>query len=151
MRLGCAVERGDGTRAVLKLGMPHMEAIDEIQGPRFWACDPSVDCEADEDFDALLLERCEPGVVLRGSCRAGAGCRHRRAVGVCGRVPLHCYPFRPLSVMCKLAGGDVGPDLGEVGGRRLVQEGLRLFEDLPCSASTKMCCWPPILHAVATF
>ena len=36
------VVRSDGTQAVLKLGMPHMEATHEIQGLRFWAGDPSV-------------------------------------------------------------------------------------------------------------
>ena len=59
-------ERRDGTRAVLKLGMPHMEAAHEIQGLRFWDGDGIVRLfEADEDLNAMLLERCEPGTPLR--------------------------------------------------------------------------------------
>jgi hypothetical protein len=34
--------RRDGTRAVLKLGMPHMEGAHELQGLRFWNGDPTV-------------------------------------------------------------------------------------------------------------
>src|SRR6188474_1708858 len=34
--------RSDGTRAVLKLGMPHMEAAHELQALRFWDGDATV-------------------------------------------------------------------------------------------------------------
>ena len=37
-----AVLRADGTPAVLKIGMPHMEGADEIHGLRFWNGDPTV-------------------------------------------------------------------------------------------------------------
>jgi streptomycin 6-kinase len=58
--------RRDGTRAVLKLGMPHMEGAHELQGLRFWNGDPTV-CllDADADLNAMLLESCEPGIALR--------------------------------------------------------------------------------------
>jgi streptomycin 6-kinase len=53
-------------RAVLKLGMPHMEGRDEIQGLRFWGGDPTVHLlDADRDTNAMLLEACEPGHSLR--------------------------------------------------------------------------------------
>ena len=56
----------DGTSAVLKLGMPHMESEHEIHGLRFWDGDPTVRLvEADDDLGAMLLERCEPGTLLR--------------------------------------------------------------------------------------
>src|SRR5215471_16843402 len=58
--------RANGTQAVLKLADPHWEGAHEIAGLRFWDGDPTVRLlEADEDLDALLLERCEPGTVLR--------------------------------------------------------------------------------------
>src|SRR5712691_12903116 len=58
--------RGDGTRAVLKLGMPHMEAAHELQALRFWDGDPTVRLlEADAELNAMLLECCEPGTLLR--------------------------------------------------------------------------------------
>ncbi|MGA7629226.1 MAG: hypothetical protein WCB11_00585 [Terriglobales bacterium] len=34
------VLRADGTPAVLKIGMPHMEGADEIHGLRFWNGEP---------------------------------------------------------------------------------------------------------------
>ncbi len=36
------VTRADETAALLKLGRPHMEGKDEINGLRFWAGDPTV-------------------------------------------------------------------------------------------------------------
>ncbi|HZG69721.1 MAG TPA: aminoglycoside phosphotransferase family protein, partial [Herpetosiphonaceae bacterium] len=51
--------RSDGTRAILKLGMPHMEAEHEMEALRFWDGDPTVHLlAADEDRNAMLLERC---------------------------------------------------------------------------------------------
>ena len=55
-----------GPSAVLKLGMPHMEGEQEIEGLRFWNGEPTVRLlEADDDLGAMLLERCEPGTALR--------------------------------------------------------------------------------------
>lgn len=52
----------DGTRAVLKVGMPHMEAEQEVEGLRFWNGDGTVKLlKADHKANAMLLERCEPG------------------------------------------------------------------------------------------
>jgi streptomycin 6-kinase len=49
-----------------KIGMPHMEGEHEIDGLRFWDGDPTVRLlMADDDLGAMLLERCEPGTVLR--------------------------------------------------------------------------------------
>src|SRR5687767_13645881 len=60
------VVRADGTPAVLKLALPHMEGEHEIHGLRFWDGDPTVRLlEADEELGAMLLERCEPGTALR--------------------------------------------------------------------------------------
>lgn len=57
--------RADGTSAVLKLAMPHMEARHEIEGLRFWDGEPTARLlEADTDLWALLVERCEPGYPL---------------------------------------------------------------------------------------
>ncbi len=51
---------------MLKLGMPHFEAEDEIKGLRFWNGDPTVQpLDADDSAGAMLLERCKPGTPLR--------------------------------------------------------------------------------------
>jgi streptomycin 6-kinase len=43
-----------------------MEGAHEIQGLRFWNGDPTVQLlEADDDLGAMLLERCQPGDMLR--------------------------------------------------------------------------------------
>src|SRR5579859_5211116 len=60
------VALADGTSAVLKIGMPHMEAEHELQGLRFWDGDPTVRLlESDDELGAMLLERCLPGSSLR--------------------------------------------------------------------------------------
>ena len=60
------VLRADGTSAVVKVGLPHMEAEHEIDGLRFWDGDPTVRLfEADDALGAMLIERCEPGTALR--------------------------------------------------------------------------------------
>ena len=72
------VALADGTAAVLKLGMPHMEGESEIQGLQFWNGDPTVGLLAfDDDFGAMLLERCQPGTKLRARPRP-AGSRRCR-------------------------------------------------------------------------
>ncbi|MFN7996323.1 MAG: aminoglycoside phosphotransferase family protein, partial [Bryobacteraceae bacterium] len=56
----------DGTAAVLKLGMPHMEAEHEAAGLRFWAGNATVRLlREDQELGAMLLEKCEPGSWLR--------------------------------------------------------------------------------------
>ena len=60
------VIRSDGTPAVLKVAMPHMEGAHEIRGLRYWNGGPAVLLlEADEGRSAMLLERCRPGDSLR--------------------------------------------------------------------------------------
>ena len=115
----------DGSSAVLKLGMPHMEAEHEIQGLRFWHGNPTVRLlEADEDLGAMLLEHCQPGTALRSlpepeQDRVIAGLLRRL-----WRQPAAPHVFRPLSVMLKhwsestLADVEKWPDAG------LVCEGL---------------------------
>ncbi len=44
-----------------------MEGEHEMEALRFWHDDPTLHLlTADEDRNAMLLERCEPGTVLRG-------------------------------------------------------------------------------------
>src|SRR5512133_2425589 len=51
-----------GEGAVLKVGLPHMEAAQEIAGLRFWDGNATVRLlDADEPLNAMLLELCVPG------------------------------------------------------------------------------------------
>ncbi len=125
----------NGAPAVLKLGIPHMEGEHEIHGLRFWDGDPTVQLfETDEDYGAMLLERCLPGTALRAEPEAGQDAVIARLLRGLWRLPSAPHPFRPLSAMLKywsdmtLADVEQWPDAG------LVREGLRLFHELPRTA-----------------
>jgi streptomycin 6-kinase len=127
--------RANGTRTVLKLGMPHMEGEHEIQGLRFWNGDPTVQLlDADEELGAMLLERCEPGTILRTMPEPEQDIVIARLLRRLWRPPAGPHPFRHVSEMLKhwsletLANCERWPDAG------LVREGLRLFTELPGSA-----------------
>ena len=124
-------ERRDGTRAVLKLGMPHMEAVHELQGLRFWNGDPTVRLlEGDVELNAMLLERCEPGTALRALPEAEQDVVIAGLLRRLWRRPDGPHPFRPLSSLIEFWSGETTaaasrwPDAGRV------QEGLRLLKEL---------------------
>jgi streptomycin 6-kinase len=126
------VVAADGTRAMLKLGMPHMEGRHEIEGLRFWNGDATVRLlDADDDLGAMLLERCEPGTVLRLLPASEQDLVIATLLRRMWRPPVTPHPFRPLSVLMAywsdetLAQADRWPDTG------LVRDGLRLFDELP--------------------
>jgi streptomycin 6-kinase len=127
------VVQADGTAAVLKLGMPHMEGADEIRGFRFWNGDPTVQLlEADDQLGAMLLERCQPGDMLRSEPEEKWDLVIATLVKRLWRKPGQddLPHFRHLSVMLKswsqetLAQADHWPDTG------LVKHGLQLFQEL---------------------
>lgn len=124
--------RGDGTSAVLKVGMPHMEGEHELDGLRFWNGDPTVRLlESDAELNAMLLERCEPGSSLRALPESEQDVVVSRLLRRLWRVPPEAYPFRPLEAMITywsdrtLSNVDRWADVG------LVREGLHLLEELP--------------------
>jgi streptomycin 6-kinase len=133
------VSRADGTSAVLKLGMPHMESEHELHGLRFWNGNPTVRLlKADDDLGAMLLERCEPGTILRTLPELEQDVVIAQLLRRLWRTPSLAHPFRPLSAMTShwsnetLAQAEQWPDSG------LVSEGLRLFEELPSSAPAQV-------------
>ena len=134
-----AVRREEGTPVVLKIGMPHMEAEDEIEGLRFWNGDPTVRLLAvNDEMRAMLLERCEPGTPLRDLPELEQDSIIATLLRRLWRKPSEAHKFRPLSVMTEywtketLARAQSWPD------PELVREGLRLFRDLPRDASEEV-------------
>lgn len=132
------VVRANGTPAVLKIGMPHFEGEHEIQGLRFWDGNPTVRLlEADDDLGAMLLERCEPGTVLRTLPESEQDVVIARLLNRLWRSPSTPHPFRTLSFLtahwCEetLAHAERWPDTG------LVYEGLRLLKELPRTATSE--------------
>lgn len=133
------VTLANGSTAVLKLGMPHMEGEHEIQGLLFWNGDPTVRViEADEGLNAILLERCEPGTNLRDGPEPEQDTIIAALLRRLWRTPSEPHPFRPLSAMTEfwsqetLAQSKHWPDAG------LVREGLRLFQELPRTAPAEV-------------
>lgn len=126
---GC--ERADGTPAVLKVGFPHTEGRDEIDGLAFWDGNPTVRLlAADRARDALLLERCEPGEALSRLPEEEQdeviGSLLRRL----HRAPPDPHPFRSLADLVELwvdgapeAAGPTGGTFGEVAGRAVADRG----------------------------
>ena len=134
-----AVRRADGTPAVLKIGMPHMEAEDEIKGLRFWNGDPTVRLLAsDDEWGAMLLERCSPGTTLRALPEIEQDAIFAALLRRLWRRPAFPFEFRPLSAMIEhwseetLAQSQSWPD------PELVGEGLRLFQDLLHNSSEEV-------------
>ena len=123
--------RRDGTPAVLKIGLPHMEGENEIDGLLFWDGDPTVFIlEADLDLNAMLLERCEPGTTLRGQPEDEQDRVIAKLLRGLWRPLPDRHPFRPLSEMIvawikePMESVDRFPDAG------LAEEGLHIFEVL---------------------
>ena len=134
---GAPVSLGDGTAAVLKLGMPHMEGEHEIDALRFWNGDASVRLlDADPRWGAVLLERCEPGTTLRTQPEPEQDVTIARLLRRLWRPLVAAHPFRPLSTLTAhwtaetLAQAEYWPDKG------LVDEGLRVFKVLSQPATT---------------
>ena len=124
--------RGDGTRAILKLGMPHMEGEHEIQALRFWDGDPTVRLlAADEARNAMLLERCEPGTPLRRLPEPEQDVVIAGLLRRLWRTPPAPHPFRPLAEMTAYWAGATIADRARWPDPGLVQAGLDLLAELP--------------------
>jgi streptomycin 6-kinase len=125
------VSLDNGSSAVLKVAMPHMEGEHEIEGLRFWNADPTVRLfDYDSDLRAMLLERCHPGIALRGLPEAEQDVVLAALLQRLWRTPSTPHPFRHLRLMTAhwsqetIAMSKYWPDRG------LVNEGLQLFETL---------------------
>jgi len=123
--------RSDGTRVVVKLGMPHMEGRDEIGGLQFGAGYRTVLLlDSDAGLNALLVERCEPGTSLRELAETEqdvvlAGLLRR----LWRRPPAH-NAFRPLSLMIAAWMEETLAARAKWRDEGLVRAGLRVFETL---------------------
>lgn len=132
------VTLANGSSAVLKLGMPHMEGRDEIPGLRFWNGDPTVKLlAADDELGAMLLERCEPGTWLRTLPEPEQDLVIARLLRRLWRLPVTPHPFRPLSKMIAQWASETLADMDEWPDAGLVRDGLNLFAELPQTAPSE--------------
>jgi len=126
-----SVVRDDGSRAVLKLGLPHMEAAHEIDGLRFWAGDPTVRLlAADEELNAMLLESCEPGVALRGRPETEQDVVLASLLRRLWRRPPAPHPFLALADMIAVWGNETRAASSQWSDATLVRDGLELLAQL---------------------
>jgi streptomycin 6-kinase len=134
----------DGRDVVLKVTHPGVETLHESDGLRVWDGDGAVrllDVITDEQYTALLLERCVPGTTL-GATASSEQQDEVLAALLC-RLWQHSpgdadlLGFRPLQDMCdywaaefdaKLAAQPQHIDAG------LARAGIELFRELPASA-----------------
>ena len=132
-------KRKDGTRVVLKLGMPHMEGRDEIGGLQFWAGDPTVRLlDSDTSLSALLLERCEPGTSLRDVPEAEQDIVLADLLHRLWRKPPAGHAFRPLSVMIAAWMEETLAARSKWLDEELVRAGLRVFETLEATSADEV-------------
>lgn len=121
----------NGRSAVLKVGMPHMEAAHELQGLQFWNGDPTVKVlQADGQWNAMLLEACEPGVSLHLLPEEDQDPIVAELLHRCWRQPTGSHPFRPLSTQLTHWSEETERQSSRWGNTGLVREGLQLFREL---------------------
>jgi len=123
------VRRADGAPAVLKLGLPDMEALHELSGLLHWQAGPVVQVLESEQ-DAVLLERCQPGTPLSAWSEPF---QDEVIAGLLRRLwgaPPAGHPFRPLLDMARawtdaaLARRERWPDAG------IARAGIERFLEL---------------------
>jgi streptomycin 6-kinase len=131
--------RADGGRAVLKLASPHWEAEHEIAGLEFWDGDPTVRLlEADDGLHALLLERCEPGTVLRTQPEERQDEVIAGLLRCLWRIPAEPHVFRSLAEMTARWSDETLGQIARWPEEGLVRAGLELFRELPASAPARV-------------
>src|SRR5262249_36235469 len=142
------VARADGSSAVLKVAMPHMEGENEAQDLRFWNGDPTVRLvEADDEFGAMLLGRCEPGTPLRALPDSQQDLVIAGLLRRLWRTPAAPHSFCPLSAMTQYWGKETLADIDSWPDTGLVREGLRLLDELPKTAPIDNVLLATDLHA----
>lgn len=142
------VHRADGTSAVVKVGLPHMEAEHEIDGLRFWNGDLTVRLfEADDALGAMRLERCEPGIALRSIPEPEQDVVIASLLRRLWRVPSAPHPFRPLSEMIGSWIAETMSNEPRWSDPGLVRDGLHVFDDLLREATDDHVLLSTDLHA----
>lgn len=123
--------RADGSSAILKIGMPHMEGLHEIAALRLLDGEPTVRLlEADDDSNAMLLERCVPGTSLREEFQPDQDVVIASLLKRFWQEPSPDSPFRPLAVMIRYWMKETLDDEARWYDAQLVRKGLDVFEEL---------------------
>jgi streptomycin 6-kinase len=139
--------RSDGSAAILKVAFPHPEADQEADGLIFWDGDPTVRLLAhDRGANAMLLERCTPGMPLRTRPEAEQDPIIAAMLRRLWRVAPPSYHFRPLAAMAELWISEAEAEEEHWEDPGLVRAGLALWREL-CVASDDDVLLATDLHA----
>ncbi len=129
--------RADGSRVVLKAGMPHMEGRDEIAGLLFLDGDGAVRVlEHDTEMNIMLLERCEPGTSLRSLPEEEQDVVIAKALVRLWRLASPSTGFRHLGELIAHWRDEALRHRSEWADDSVVRQGLVTFEELIASART---------------
>lgn len=129
----CAQE--DGSPAVLKIGLPHMEARSEIDGLLFWDGDPTVSLlESDRGLNAMLLERCLPGTHLRTLPEDEQDPVVAEMLKRLWRRPIGPHSFRQLAEMIAEWNRETSEEMEGWPDPRLANEGITIRKELAANA-----------------
>lgn len=124
----------NGEQAVLKIGMPQMEGEHEIAALRLLDGDPTVRLlDADEEHNAMVIERCDPGTSLREVFQPDQDVVLARLLKQFWRVPPDGHPFRHLGSLIAQWSNVTVADEGRWHDVGLVNEGLRTLNELTMS------------------
>lgn len=139
--------RNDGSLAVLKIGMPQMEARDETAALLLLDGDPTIRVfEYDESVNAMLLERCLPGTALREEFQPDQDVVIASLLKRFWREAPEEAAFRPLSMMIRHWTSETLARENDWYDVELVRRGLDMFEEL-CDTSIANTLLATDLHA----
>ena len=125
----------DGSPAVLKIGLPHMEAHSEIDGLLFWNGNPTVSLlESDSGLNAMLLERCLPGTHLRTLPEDEQDQVVAEMLKRLWRRPTGPHPFRELGEMIAEWNRETSEELERWPEPELAKEGIAIRKELAANA-----------------
>ena len=133
--------------AILKLGLPHPEALHEADALKILSGDPTVQLlKYDEATGAMLLEKCSPGTHLRTKPEPFQDeiiCQMLKKVWDGSYLD---GPFRPLSQMVELWNSESYANLDTFPDQELAKKGCKMKEYL-ISTTTKYTLLATDLHA----
>jgi streptomycin 6-kinase len=113
-----------------------MEGADEIDGLIFWNGDPTVILlESNRELNALLLERCLPGIPLRALPEEEQDWVVADLLKRAWRKPSGTASFRPLTEMISAWNSECEAQLKAWPDPELAKEGVRLRKELADGAA----------------
>lgn len=125
--------------AILKIGLPHEEARDEIEGLRLLQDHVGVKLyEYDKEANAMLLEPCIPGTHLNTLLESKQDEVICDLLSKIWKVNYNQHPFRPLEEMVRLWNTETHEKLAKFPDRELAKEGCRVKEKLIQTTTSKV-------------